>query len=110
MFLAGGLHVDNPYLAVALLSLCFAGTQFTEASFWQAQTYVAPAHAASATGIMNTGANLAGVLVGPLIPWLAQMVGWVIALSTGIGFALLGSLLWLNIRADCPLPAQDHSR
>ena len=29
-----------------------------------------------------------------------------VALATGAGFALLASLLWLNVRADCPLPQQ----
>jgi ACS family glucarate transporter-like MFS transporter len=109
LFLAAGLQVDDPYMAVALLSLCFASTQFTEASFWQAQTFVASTHAASATGIMNTGANFAGIIVGPLIPWLALEMGWgwVGALSLGVVFALLGAVLWLNVRADCPLPEHE---
>jgi ACS family glucarate transporter-like MFS transporter len=112
LFLTAGLHVDDPYMAVALMSLCFASTQFTEASFWQAQTFVASTHAASATGIMNTGANFAGIIVGPLIPWLAleRGWGWVGALSLGVFFALLGAFLWLLVRADRPLPESEDSR
>jgi ACS family glucarate transporter-like MFS transporter len=105
VFLVAGLHVDNGYLAVALMSLCFASTQFTEAAFWEAQTFLAPAHAGSGTGIMNTGANIAGVIVGPLVPWLAldQGFGWVPTLGGAAGFALLSSVLWLFVRADRPL-------
>jgi sugar phosphate permease len=106
LFLLAGLHVENAYFAVALLSLCFASTQFTEAAFWEAQTYIAPNHAGSGTGIMNTGANFAGIAVGPLVPWLAlsQGWGWVAALSIGVFFAALSAVLWLCIRADRPLP------
>jgi ACS family glucarate transporter-like MFS transporter len=106
VFLVAGLYVDDPYAAVAMLSLCFAAEQFTEASFWQAQTYVAPAHAASATGIMNTGANAAGMVVGPLVPWLAAGIGWPAALASGVLFALLGAGLWMFVRSDHPLPAR----
>ena len=108
VFLIVGLHVDNAYLAVALMSLCFASTQFTEAAFWEAQTFLAPAHAGSGTGIMNTGANVAGFIVGPLVPWLAvnQGLGWVPTLGGAAGFALLSSVLWLFVRADMPLSAK----
>jgi len=99
------MYVESAYMAVVLLSLCFAATQFAEGAFWQAQTYVANGHAAPAGGILNTGANLAGVVVGPLVPWLAlaQGWGWVAALSTGVFFAALSAMLWLFIRADKPL-------
>jgi MFS transporter, ACS family, glucarate transporter len=105
LFLFAGLYVENAYLAVALMSLCFASTQFTEAAFWEAQTFIAPAHAGSGTGIMNTGANVAGIIVGPLVPWLAvnQGWGWAPTLAGAAGFALLSAGLWLFVRADLPL-------
>lgn len=105
VFLSAGMYVESAYMAVALLSLCFAATQFAEGAFWQAQTYVANGHAAPAGGILNTGANLAGVVVGPLVPWLALSLGWgwVAALSTGVFFAALSAMSWLFIRADKPL-------
>ncbi|MBP8924349.1 MAG: hypothetical protein KBG75_00685 [Pseudomonadales bacterium] len=107
VFLLAGLRVDNAYLAVALLSLCFASTQFTEAAFWEAQIFIAPAHAGPGTGIMNTAASIAGIIVSPLVPWLAVMQGWgwVPALAGAAGFGLLSALLCLFVRADRPLPA-----
>lgn len=95
-----GLYAPNAGVAVALLSLCFACTQFTEAAFWEAQTFIAGAQTAPAAGIMNTGGNLAGIVVAPLMPWLAERVGWVTALSTGVAVAAAGGLLWLLVRAD----------
>ena len=100
--LYAGLYSTSPYTAVALLSLCFAFTQFAEGAFWSAQTFVAGPYTAPACGLMNTGGNAAGIVVAPLMPFLAQHVGWVTALSTGTGVALAGALLWLFIRVDQP--------
>ena len=102
VFLYLGLYSDSPYVAVVLLSLCFASTQLTEGAYWSAQTYVAGPYTAPACGVMNTGGNLAGIVVAPLMPFLAQHVGWVAALSTGTIMAFVGATLWLFIRADEP--------
>ena len=100
VFLYLGLYASDPYVAVCLLSLCFAGTQFAEGAFWCAQTYVAGPYTAPACGLMNTGGNLAGIVVAPLMPYLALHFGWVVALSTGSVMAFIGLLLWAFIRAD----------
>jgi len=109
-FLYLGLYAGDPYIAVALLSLCFAGTQFTEGAFWSAQTYVAGPYTAPACALMNTGGNLAGIIVAPLMPYLASHIGWVLALSTGGGVAFFGAAVWLWIRADVPLQAPQAVR
>ena len=58
VLLLAGVYAPNPYVAVALLSLCFGFTQFTEGAFWSASTYVAGPHTSAATGVLNTGGNL----------------------------------------------------
>lgn len=98
-----GAAAENSYLAVALLSLCFGATQFTEGAYWSATMFVAGRHTGAATGILNTGGNLGGVLSTPLAPLLAERFGWLAALASGSVFALLGAFLWLFIRADHPL-------
>ena len=112
IFLYAGLYATSPYTAVLLLSLCFASTQFAEGSFWSAQTYVAGPYTAPACGVMNTGGNLAGIVVAPSMPYLAAHIGWVAALSTGTVVAFVGAILWLFIRADQPFspPNWTHSR
>ena len=109
-FLYIGLYADSPYTAVALLSLCFASTQFTEGAYWSAQTYVAGPYTAPASGVMNTGGNLAGIVVAPLMPYLAGHIGWVAALSTGSIMAFVGAALWLFIRADRPFCSSKRLR
>ena len=102
IFLYLGLYSPSPYVAVALLSLCYAFTQFAEGSFWSAQIHLAGPYAAPACGLMNTGGSVSGIIVGPLMPFLALKIGWVAALSTGTLVAFLGAVLWLFIRVDRP--------
>jgi ACS family glucarate transporter-like MFS transporter len=102
IFLYLGLYSSSPYVAVALLSLCYACTQFAEGSFWSAQIHLAGPYAAPACGLMNTGGSVSGIIVGPLMPFLALKVGWVAALSTGSIVAFIGAALWLFIQVDRP--------
>jgi ACS family glucarate transporter-like MFS transporter len=100
MLLVAGALATDPYLAVALLSLCFAFTQFTEGAFWAAAISVAGRNSASAGGILNTGGNAVGGFGALLVPVIVEYAGWVPALTSGSLFAITGAVLWLFIRAD----------
>ncbi|HXV37076.1 MAG TPA: MFS transporter [Myxococcota bacterium] len=103
IFLAAGATARDPYLAVALLALSFGCTQLTEAAYWAAMIAVAGRDASEAGGVINTGANLAGVVGGLLVPLSAEYFGWVVAVSMGSAFALIGAVLWLFVRGDRPM-------
>ena len=96
-FLIFGSITENPYLAVLSLSLCFGFIELTEGPFWSAIGFVSKKPQA-AGGILNTGGNLGGVLATPLIPILANQFGWVIALNSGVFFALLGVFSFMQIK------------
>jgi ACS family glucarate transporter-like MFS transporter len=93
-----GAAAPNPLVAVALLALCFGFTQFTEGAYWQGTTFVAGPHTATATGVLNTGGNLAGFLA-PIVGLVVDRLGWWSALATGSAFALAGAILWLLVDA-----------
>jgi len=97
VFLLLGVHAANPYVAVALLSLCFGFTQFADGAYWQAATFVAGPHTAAASGVLNTGGNLPGLLA-PLIGYAIDHYGWMTAFTGGAAFALAGAGLWLFVR------------
>jgi ACS family glucarate transporter-like MFS transporter len=59
-------------------------------------------HAATATGLMNTGGNVVGGIGALLVPLVAGCCGWAVAVSTGALFALVGAALWIWVRADAP--------
>ncbi len=101
--LFAGATTANPYAAAFFLSLCFGCTQLTEGPFWAAAISVSGRHAAAATGIMNTGANIVGGIGALLVPITAEAFGWVPALTTGSFFAVVGAVVWFWIRADRPM-------
>lgn len=99
VLLLAGVYANNAIVAVALLTLCFGFTQFTEGAFWSASTYAGGSQTATAGGIMNTGGNLVGVLA-PAMGWLVDDFGWLVAFASGSFFALLAAVLWLFVRLE----------
>ena len=102
-FLYVGAMAENPLVSVVLLCIAFGCTQLSEAPFWVATMAISGRHAPIATGVLNTGGNLTGVLGGILVPFVAGGFGWSVAMATGSVFAIVGAFLWLFIRADEPM-------
>lgn len=88
-------------VAAALLGLCFFFNQTTEGPYWATATAIGGRHAAAASGLMNTGANLMGFVNALLLAWVADTLGWPEAIAIGALFAVLGTILILFARADC---------
>jgi ACS family glucarate transporter-like MFS transporter len=107
VFLALGAAAPNPHVAVVLLALCFGSTQLTEGAYWTSAAYLGGRHTPATAGVMNTGGNLPGIVVGPLIPILVERFGWPFAVSTGSLVALIGAALWLMIRVDEPVTLEE---
>lgn len=106
--LLGGVYSTNPYLALALLSLCFGFQQFTEGAFWSGATFAAGPNAGTATGVLNTGGNVPGLLA-PFVGYMVDQAGWVTAFASGAFFALLGASLWLFVRLPALKPQNGHT-
>ncbi len=104
-FLLVGALSDNVVITVVTLCICFGCTQLTESPFWVSTMAVAGRHAPVATGILNTGGNIPGIVGGILVPFIANLFGWPVAIASGAVFAAGGALLWLFIRADEPMGA-----
>jgi ACS family glucarate transporter-like MFS transporter len=102
-FILAAAGASSPYMAVVYLSVCLGGQQFTDAAYWAAATFVGGRQSAAACGVMNTGGNVVGGLVGVMVPLTARTLGWPVALATASAFALVGAVLWIWIRADRPI-------
>jgi len=98
-----GATSDDVTVSVVALCLSFGFTQLTEAPMWVATMGVAGRHSQVATGVLNTGGNLPGVLGGIMVPFIAGWLGWPAAIASGSAFAFIGAVLWLFIRADEPM-------
>jgi MFS transporter, ACS family, glucarate transporter len=105
IFLYIGAMSDNIVVTVVMLCICFGCNQLTEAPFWVATMAVSGSHAQVATGVMNTGGNLPGIVGGMLVPVTANLLGWPAAMVSGSVFAIIGALLWIFVHADEPMGA-----
>jgi ACS family glucarate transporter-like MFS transporter len=98
-FLITGVFATDAYVAVALLSLCFGFTLFADTCYWAATTYASGDHTASASGMLNFGGTMPGLLA-PLVGFMIDRVGWIPTIATGSAFALFGAVLWLLVRLE----------
>ncbi len=96
-----------PVVSVVLLSLSFGCIQFVDSSFWAATMRIAGQQSQSATGMLNTGGNIAGGVGAVLVPLIAGSFGWTIAVASGATFSIVSAALWLGVRADVTLQAKD---
>ena len=104
--LVAGTLATGPALSVGLLSLSFACVQFADGTYWAATMRIAGRQSQSATGMLNTGGNIAGGIGAVLVPALAGAVGWTAAVASGAIFALVAAALWLGIRPDVALESR----
>jgi ACS family glucarate transporter-like MFS transporter len=100
LLLMVAVRAENDYVAVAALAGCFGCAQMTEAPFWAATFWVARERAPAATGILNTGGNIGGIISTPIVAYLTQGHDWPAAFATGVGFALASAALWLVIDVE----------
>ena len=93
------IHIDMAYGAVASLALAFAAVEINEGPFWAATMRAAGTDSGAATGVLNTGGNLGGLLCQPLVGAMSAGGHWDAAFETGAVLALAAAVLWLSV--DC---------
>ncbi len=103
LFLIGGALATQVHVAVVLLCLSFGCTQLGDNAYWVAAIAVGQRHAEVATGVLNTGGNIVGLVGGIMVPLIAAYFGWTIAVASGSIFAFIGAGLWFFIRTDRPM-------
>ena len=99
LLLVGALH-PNAWIAVSSMVLLFFFNQMNEGPYWATSIAVGGRHAGAAGGVMNTGANVMGVVNALLVPFFANAFGWTFAIASGAIFAMLGVCFMLLVRAD----------
>lgn len=97
LFILAASGVSNPIVAVVLLSLCLASQQVTESAFWTATIALSGRDSATATGMLNTGGNVAGGFGALIVPLVVERFGWPAALGSAAFFSLVGAALWMLI-------------
>ncbi|MDB6091944.1 MAG: hypothetical protein JWN85_4728 [Gammaproteobacteria bacterium] len=91
------VNAGNAYLAVAALALCFACVELNEGPYWAAVMHVARGDTMSATGLLNTGGNIGGLVATPIVAYLSGHHAWTSAFVIGSAFAFASAALWLVV-------------
>jgi ACS family glucarate transporter-like MFS transporter len=103
------VNLSNPYGAVIALALCYGVIELTEGSYWAATMFVARADTMTATGILNTGGNIGGLIGIPIVAYLSGHGAWTAAFLIGTLFALVGAACWFGVDATRPFAAGERA-
>lgn len=95
--IALGSGAQDLLTAVMLLSAGAGFLFLTVGSYWAGATDLHPDKAGSATGFMNTLANIGGIISPTLTPLIAEKLGWDSALIFAAALAVAGSLFWIGV-------------
>ena len=71
-------------------------------AYWSTGIAVGGAMSGASCGVMNTGANVMGVVNALAVPVIAGTLGWTFAMAMGGVIAFIGAVLMLFVRADQP--------
>ncbi len=99
-----GVFAHSPYVAVIALATCFAAVEFTEGPYWAATMYVARSDSMTATGILNTGGNLGGLIGIPIVAYLSGHGAWTAAFVIGTAFAAASAVAWMGVDTTRGIP------
>jgi ACS family glucarate transporter-like MFS transporter len=87
----------NAYVAVAALALCFAAVEINEGPYWAAIMHVGRADTMAASGLLNTGGNVGGLIATPIVGYLSGHHAWTPAFLIGAALAIVSGLAWLLV-------------
>jgi ACS family glucarate transporter-like MFS transporter len=93
------VYAPSPLIAIVTLSLSYAVIELTEGAYWAATQRVAGTNTMTATGLLNTGGSLGGLIGIPIVAFLSGRHAWNAAFLLGACCAIAGALAWLGIDA-----------
>ena len=95
-----GSRIQNPYVAVCVLSLGAGFNAFSTVSFWAVTIDITREYAGSLSGLMNMAGNIGGAISPTLTPYLAERYGWTAAIDTAALAIGSAGLVWFFIDAN----------
>jgi sugar phosphate permease len=91
MFIVPMAYTSDLVTAAVLLSAAFFFLEFIVSPIWSLPMDLMPSRAGTASGIMNFGFGLAGIISPPVIGGLVDWTGnWSLAFSTSIAVLIIG--------------------
>ena len=103
IFLLPVILIHNLKVAAICLSLAFFFAELIVAPIWSMPMDIAPQYAGSASGMMNFGFGIAGIISPSSFGYLVDKTGsWVIPFVASVALLLLGAILASRLRPDLP--------
>ena len=102
LFLVPVVLIHQLWVAVLCLALAFFCSELVVAPIWSVPMDIAPRHAGTASGMMNLGFGIAGIVSPPLFGRLVDLTGWTYPFLGVALLLLIGGLLALKLRPDLP--------
>jgi sugar phosphate permease len=101
IFMIPVVLAHNLAVVALCLSLAFFCVELVVAPIWSVPMDIAPRYAGSASGVMNFGFGLAGILSPFVFGYVIDRTGsWTLPFLGSIGLLLIGGLLALRLRPD----------
>ena len=91
------LFVHSLTAATILLALGFFFLELCNSPLWTIPMDIAPAHSGVASGLMNTGFGISGLVAAPVFGFLADRSGYPTALAVSAGLLVAGLVLTTRI-------------
>jgi MFS family permease len=105
VFLVPVVLIHDLRIAAIGLSLAFFFAELIVAPIWSIPMDIAPRYAGSASGMMNFGFGVAGLVSPSSFGYLVDRTGsWVVPFTGSIALLLLGAALAMRLRPDKPFP------
>lgn len=106
VFLMPVILVHDVNVAAMSLSLAFFFVELVVAPIWAVPMDIAPRYSGSASGMMNFGFGVAGIISPVVFGYLVDATGsWTIPFAGSVGLLLLGACLAFRMRPDRPFEA-----
>jgi MFS family permease len=95
-----GAYGQSPAEVVIGFTAAMGAIGMCEASYWAISVSDFPGRGGTAAAITNTGGNAVGLLAPVVTPMIASARNWESALLFAAGVCIVGSALWLGVKAE----------
>lgn len=102
--MTAAILIPNPYVSLVCLAFAYAGVGFIQPTAFAISIDIAPRHAGSVAGAMNTAAQAGGFVSSVVFGYLVKLTGsYIIPMIPMVVAFAISAFAWLQIDATQPL-------
>ena len=97
LLLVLAMYVTNSFAAVVGITLCYGLVELTEGAYWAGTMRLAGTNTMTATGVLNTGGALGGLIGIPVVAFYSGHGAWNVAFLIGAVCSIASAIAWLGV-------------